>query len=515
MKRLKEINLSKKKEKIILLSVLLAGLLIRLIYLYFFKDTAFFNPYLMDKHDQKTFILWAEKILEHPFYVDGKVFYMAPFYPYFLTFLYLITGGSITGILILHAIIDTGTCFLLYLIGKKLFNKKVGLIAAFFACFYKTYIVYSISILSDSIILFLYLLFFYLLIRSFDKLNLKWWIITGIILGFSALAKPTIAIYLPFLLFGFFYWREKKFLPLNISHSKQVFLTFSLLIFVSGFTILPVAIRNFIVEHKFVPICSNGPANWAIGNSSDSIGLFFYPKGEILSPFSLAFWKMFIMKLKLFFVSYEWPQNINVYLTEKVIPFLKLAFVRFGFVVPVGIAGFFLMFKDFKKNYFFITYTIFNVLWVVLFFITDRYRLLGVACFIISSSYFIVWFYEKLIKEKTIVLPFLSAVFIFIFAYLFDITPGPLIPDESKKIFAVISVKNIKYDLKNKNIKKAKKEAEKFYEILPDDPKSNFLLACVYYDLGKIDKAIYYLKRTLQINPSFEPAKKFLKDISK
>jgi len=194
---------------------------------------------------------------------------------------------------------------------------------------------------------------------------------------------------------------------------------------------------------------------------------------------------------------------------------LKLAFVKFGFVVPVGIAGFFLMFKDFKKNYFFITYTIFNVLWVVLFFITDRYRLPAVACFIISSSYFFVWIYEKLIKEKTIMFPFLSAVFIFIFAYLFNITPGPLIPDESKKIFALLSVKNIKYDLTNKNIKKAKKEAEKFYEILPNDEKSNYLLACVYYELGKTDKAIYYLNRTLQINPSFEPAKKFLNDISK
>jgi len=295
-------NLNRKREKIILISILLTGLIIRLIYLYFFKDTAFFNPYLMDKHDQKTFILWAEKILEHPFFVDGNIFYMAPFYPYFLSFLYLITRGSITGILIFHAIIDTCTCFLFYLIGKKLFNGKVGLIAAFLACFYKTYIVYSISILSDSIILFLYVFFFYLLLLSLEKPSFKWWIITGIILGFSALAKPTIAIYLPFLLFGLFYWREKKFLLLNISHNKQAFLTFSLLIFVSGLTILPVTIRNFIVEHKFVPICSNGPANWAIGNSSDSIGLFFYPEGKILSPFSLAFWKMFVMKLKLFFV---------------------------------------------------------------------------------------------------------------------------------------------------------------------------------------------------------------------
>lgn len=507
--------MTEKKEKILLASILFAGLIIRLIYLYFFKDTAFFNPYLMDKHDQKTFILWAEQILKHPFYVDGNVFYMAPFYPYLLAFFYFLTGGNLIGILIFHAVIDTGTCYLLYLTGKKLFNSRVGLVAAFFGCFYKTFIVYSISILSDSIILFLYLAFFYLLILALEKPNYLRWIFTGIVLGFCALAKPTIAIYLPFLLFGLFYIKNKKFLPMEISHKKQAVLIFLVLIATSGLTILPVTIRNFSVSHKFVPICSNGPANWAIGNSSDSIGLFYYPEGKILSPLSVAFWKMFFMKLRLFFVSYEWPQNMNVYLTEKVIPFLKVAFIKFGFIVPTGLAGFFILFRNFRKNYFLITYTIFNVLWVVLFFITDRYRLPAVGCFIITSAYFFVWVWQKLRIEKSILSPFLAGVFIFIFAYLFDITPGPLIPDENKKIFAVLSVKNIQNDLKNKNLKKAKKEAEKFYEILPDDERSNYLLACVYYELKDKERTIYYLKRTLQINPDLEPARRFLNDVLK
>jgi len=507
--------MNRKKENILLFLILFSGLIIRLVYLYFFKDTVFFNPYLMDKHDQKTFILWAETILKHPFYVDGKVFYMAPFYPYLLSFFYLLSGGNILIILIFQAIIDTGTCYLLYLIGKKLFGEKVGLISSFLGCFYKTFIVYSISILSDGIILFLYTLFFFLLIWSLEKPTFKRWIITGIILGFCALSKPTIGIYLPFLLFGLFYLKDKKLLPLNLSHQKQALITFFLIIFVSGITILPVTIRNFIVEHKFVPICFNGPINWAIGNSSDSIGLFYYPKGEVLSVFSFPFWKLFLTKLMLFFTSYEWPQNMNVYLVEKVIPFLKVSFIKFGFVVPVGVFAFFILFKNFKKYYFLITFTFFNVLWVVLFFITDRYRLPAVSCFIVLCSYFFIWVYEKIFKEKKLFLPFLTCFFILIFAYFFDITPGPLIPDESKKIFALLSVKNIQNDLKNGNIKKAKKESKKYNEILPDDPKSSYLLACVYYELKDIDKCFYYLEKTLEISPDYEPARKFLNDILK
>ena len=60
------------KIYVILSCILVVGFIIRLVYLYFLKDTVYFNPLLMDKHDQKTFIIWAQQILKHPWYVDGK-----------------------------------------------------------------------------------------------------------------------------------------------------------------------------------------------------------------------------------------------------------------------------------------------------------------------------------------------------------------------------------------------------------------------------------------------------------
>lgn len=505
-----------KRNKIILCIIIFLAFLIRFSYLLFLKDTAYFNPYVMDKHDQKTFILWAEQILKYPFYVDGNVFYMAPFYPYFLSFLYLVSGGNLFLIYLFQILIDVFLCYLFYLLGKILVDEKVGILSAFFCAFYKTFVVYSSSILSDSLILFLYIAFITFLYIAIEKENFKWWIITGVLLGFSALAKPTIGIYLPFLFLGLLIYEKKgNYIPLKISLIKQKIFIFFLLLLISGIIILPVTIRNFYVGKVFIPICSNGPENWRIGNSSDSIGLFYYPKGKLLSPFSIDFWKLFLKKIYLFFTSYEWPQNMNVYLMDELIPSLKFAFVRFGFIVPLGISGLILFFKNIRKNFLFLSFTLSNILWVVLFFITDRYRLPAVGCFIICSSYLILWTFEEIFKKKKILIPFILFLFSFIFSYIFNTPPAELLPIESKKIFGFLSAKAIENDLKEGKKEKAYKKAIDYLKILPEDPKANFLMAIVNYDIGNFSETEKYLKKTLEIDPNFQPAIHFLKNVLK
>jgi 4-amino-4-deoxy-L-arabinose transferase-like glycosyltransferase len=490
--------------------VLIAGFIFRLLYLYYFKETVFFNPFLLDKHDQKTFILWAQQILQNPWYVDGKPFYMAPFYPYFLAVVYAITSGNIAVISVIQLFMDVLLCYFIYYLGSKIYNRWTGLIAAVLVCFYRTAIVYSATILSDGLIYFLYIFFIALVYFALQKPSFVRWLFTGMVLGFAALAKPTIAVYLPFLFIGLYLYPEKDILPNNINRKFQPVVILIILLAVSGFTILPVTIRNYFVSGEFIPICTNGPVNWQIGNSSDSIGLFFYPKGELLSPFSSGFWRLFLTKLQLFFTSYEWPQNLNVPLMERVVPVLKGAFVKFGFIVPVGVGGLLLLFKDWKKNFIFITFALSNVLWVVLFFITDRYRLPAVGCFSISAAYLMVWTVERL-KGKKLLVPVSLWLFVGLFAFFFNATPGPLIPDTSYIIFSNISIRNIQYDLKHNNVEKAHKKALTYFRLAPNNYQSNYLLACTFYGQGQRDRALMFLNKTLQLNPDFQPAQDMLR----
>ncbi|MCM8810162.1 MAG: hypothetical protein NC917_00725, partial [Candidatus Omnitrophica bacterium] len=205
----------------------------------------------------------------------------------------------------------------------------------------------------------------------------------------------------------------------------------------------------------------------------------------------------------------------NIYLMNKLIPSLKFAFIRFGFIVPTGLFGLILFSKDFKKNFLFLSFTLSNILWVVLFFITDRYRLPAVCCFTISAGYLILWCINEIFKNKKILKPFLFIIFISIFAYLFNYAPSELLPEESKKIFGYLSTKGIIKDLEAKEVNKAFKKAIDFLRILPDDPKSNFLMAIVYYEKGNRERTIDYLHKTLKLDPEFNPAKEFLENLNK
>ena len=518
--------LATTRGQIILLCIILAaGFLLRMLYLYQFQYSVFFNPVLMDKYDQKTFFIWAQQIQTAPFSVDGQIFYMSPFYPYFLAFFLTVFRNSIVAVSAVQLVLDVGTCFLLFLLGKFIIDEKAGLIAAFFGAFYKTFIIYSGTLLSDGIILFLYVALIFCIYASFRKPNIVRWIISGIVLGFCALAKPVIAIYLPFLLIGLFIYPSDNLLPTKglatpgllknnrINRKLQAVLCFALILSASALTILPITIRNYVIGKQFVPICSNGPVNWIIGNSSDSLGLFCYPKGELLNPLNIQFWKLFFKKVSIFFTSYEWPQNLCVNLMNEHFPVLKLAFVRFGLFVPFGVAGFFLMFRNWKKNFLFISFTFINILWVVLFFITDRYRLPAAACLMVSGSFAIVWLIEK-IRENKIVPVAITLCFIGLFAYFFNITPGQKVPQAYYRLYSELAVRNIKLDLKNQNSMQAYRKAKDHVKFVPLNPNAHFLFACALFDLGHTQQAVNSLHTALQIDPGHELSKQFLHDLT-
>ncbi|MCM8768592.1 MAG: glycosyltransferase family 39 protein [Candidatus Omnitrophica bacterium] len=510
--------------RIVLIILLIAGAVIRLVYLYHFRDSAFFNPYLMDKHDQKTFILWANQIKQHPWYVNGQPFYMAPLYPYFLALLLTLTGDNLASVLFIQLLFDLFTCYLLFLLGRQIGGVRTGIIAAGLGCFYRTFIVYSGTFLSDGLITWFYVGFITTALWASKNNRFFPWVLTGILLGLAILAKPTIALYFPFLLAGLVlsvYFKSETVLATNqqkkvpVERKSTGRLMISLRNFVgvvlfSSLAVLPVTWRNFSVSHQFVPICTNGPVNWAIGNSSDSLGLFCYPRGDLLSPLSLAFWKLQLTKTMLFFTSYEWPQNLNVYLLEQIIPVLKVAFVRFGLVVPLGMAGLFLLAFNWRRNFLFLTFTLTNIAWVILFFITDRYRLPAVACLMVSAAYCLVWTFDHIGKWKALACLWAG---IGLFAYFFNTIPGPKIPDIYIKIFAGLSKKNVTQDLVDRNLKKAYREALTFVRLQPNSADAHFLMACVLEQLGHREAAIQALQRTLELDPHFNSASNFLQEL--
>ncbi|MCL5408560.1 MAG: glycosyltransferase family 39 protein [Candidatus Omnitrophica bacterium] len=512
-----------KIKKIILVSLLAAGFLIRFLYLFHFQSTAFFNPVFLKGFDQRTFNVLALEILKHPIHVDGQVFWIAPLYSYFLAFIYFLFGkNNFFAAGFIGIVIDVLTGFFIYLLGRKVAGEWTGLGALFLYIFYRTIIVYSTTILSDGFILFLNLAFIVSLYYAIGKKpNYIFWVLSGVVLGLASLAKPTILAFLPFLFIGLFLYPEQNYLPekkhLSLKNRNRFFqpsMVFSIILISAFLIILPVTLRNWYVAKTFVPIAREGWTDWKLGNSIDSPGFFYYPHGFLLSPLGLNFWLLFLKKIFLFFNTYEWPQDLNVYFMGKIIPVLKFAFVHFGFVVPFGVTGIFFM-RNVRKNFLFYSFVFIQFLWVVLFFVVDRFRLPFVACLMIPAVFAGQIIFLEL-KNKRLIKPF---IIILIAGLIFFFSSIPLvtkrIPPVYYKIFYQISFKNILYDIKTGNFKDAEEKAETLVRIIPYNPVTHFLLATVYFGEDKKEQAQKQAEESLQIDPNYTIAKQFLKQINK
>lgn len=117
-----------------------------------------------------------------------------------------------------------GSLYLTYLMGKKLFNKKVGALASLFLSFSTVHYMMSTTGLADMVAAFFLLLSFYLLLEYYfcsnTRKSLRYFYLSGFILGLSMAAKlltaPGIICYL-----AIFFFKEKKHLKF---FRKKIFL---------------------------------------------------------------------------------------------------------------------------------------------------------------------------------------------------------------------------------------------------------------------------------------------------
>ncbi|MCX5641806.1 MAG: glycosyltransferase family 39 protein [Candidatus Omnitrophica bacterium] len=406
-------------KHLILFIILLLGLILRLSYLSEFRQTPFFNAQLLSGLDQRTWDEVGAKIASHPWFVDGQPFYQPPGYAYFLAAVYRIFGlHNYLAAGIIQILLDLWAAFLIFLVGKRLWNDWVGIIACILYALYRPFIYYSATLLSDSFILFTNVLCLFLVYWTLESPERKnRWLLAGLGFGLAVIAKPTI------LLFAFFslllvivnrcllFPHAKYVIPADSKREsipykilsptgrgevrgKNLILPFLLFLLGLSLLVAPVIVRNSLLAGKFVTVSTNGPVAWQFGNSADSIGLFVYPHGPLLSPASLDFWKLWGKKTLFFFSSYEWPQNLNIYLLASITNTLKLPLVAFGLVVPLGLVGFFTA-SNIKFRYLQI-YTFASVISVVAFFITGRYRLPATAGFILLASGYLYFLFEKI-----------------------------------------------------------------------------------------------------------------------
>lgn len=177
--------------------------------------------------------------------------YITPGYPLFLSAVYSVFGSTeaedIYAVKVIQAILSSLTILLVFLIGEKIMNKLVGIIAAIFMLLYPSFLVVSALHLTETLYTFLFILYLYLQITAFIK-NKKWLhLITGLSFGIAVMVRPAIfPMFIVIYLYKIIIEKDKK----------NTFI--SMLFFLAGLltVMLPWWIRNYVLFGKIILLCT-------------------------------------------------------------------------------------------------------------------------------------------------------------------------------------------------------------------------------------------------------------------
>lgn len=191
-----------------------------------------------------------------------------PAYPFFLAFIYLLSGGSYLAVRVVQMGFGIANIFLAFFLGRALFGRGPGLLAAGFMSVYWVMIYFEQELNSPTLIVFLLLTITLLLRRWPEALNWRRAWIPGVLFGILALDRPETLLLTPLLL-GWAWWVTRgRHAP------RQVYAALAVFLVGIAAMIAPVTARNTFKTGDFVLICTIGGLNLYAGNNPDATGDF-------------------------------------------------------------------------------------------------------------------------------------------------------------------------------------------------------------------------------------------------
>ncbi len=413
----------------------LLPVLIRFIYLLELSAHPGFDSLMVD---EKWHWLWAQEILNNSFWGTGAYF-RGPLYPYFLAGLIWITDSSVFWTKALQLLVCGGIGLLLFKLTRRVLTDTTAKVTVIIYGCYGTFLFYDSMLLVEILFLFFALWAIYRLVLVGKSGTVSQYVVIGILLGLSALARPNILLVLPFIALWLF-WKGKKG---NFNFASPVALALGTIL-----AITPVTVRNYVVTDDFILISSQGGVNFYIGNNPDANGLTmvmpeisltesvpwdkFVPvthaqaekeagrkltESEASAYWNGKAWKyigenpgafvsLTFKKIRYLFSGFENSDNGDIYY-QRTQSYLYAAllwsfgiFFPFGLLLPLALVGLYLTRE--KKQLLtpvYITLLAYTPS-IVLFLVTARHRLLLVLLLIPFAAFALVWLWHWVTKKQ-------------------------------------------------------------------------------------------------------------------
>lgn len=330
--------------------------------------------------------------------------YRPPLYPLFLAMLVKMHAG-IPGIRIVQSFISAVTCILIYIVGKKIYNEKVAIMSACISAIYPFFIFYTGFLLTETLFIFLVVLSI-LTVINLEKSETfpSYGLLTGAVIGFAGLCRPTMELFFPFCLIFILLSRDLLYKKIR----KVLFACAGFIIVLS-----PWITRNYIAIGKFIPGTTMGGAVFWEGNNPYSEGgpCRYFPEGA---------WKVEESRRDSFFynLTFEYirkdPARFVKLLGKKFLRFWNIvpnaaeytgnlyrliSVLSFGLLLPFFILGMFM--TDYNENTIVLTgIIVFFTLFHMVYLASIRYRVAIEPFYILLACYGFLWFLGQFKKFK-------------------------------------------------------------------------------------------------------------------
>jgi len=526
----------KDREKIWILTIFVLALALRIIYLLQIKaNPHFFSP-TMDPlyHDA-----WAQNIAGGN-WIGSKVFFRAPFYAYFLAIVYKVFGHSYIVPRLIQHLLGSVSCVLIYFLAKRLFNRTVAIVSGIIAATYGMLIYFEGELLLDSFLVLFDLLLLLFLFKAKENPRFSGWLICGVILGFSAITRPNILAFIPFVwLWIWLVFRKEKAFKTVLTYSAS-FLLGSILV------ISPVTLRNVFAGGDTVLIASQGGINFYIGNNknADGVSAIFYKEdwqyrdfqqmaesetGQYLKPSEISnfyygkgvdfyvndpssAFKLLVKKLYLFWSRFEISNNQNIYFFRQYSSLIRILPLGFWLIGPLGLTGMILSMRVLngskktrsgkiaegrQRILLPVLFILCYMATVVAFFVPARFRLPVIPLLLIFSGFSLVWLFERL-REKKIA---------FLGTFLLLLIPFALLTNTNAYHLRVDEFSQAHFSLGNVYLKEGKLDLalEEFNSVLTSNPRYNrahLNRGMVFFRRGDLEEAEKEFLAELELNPN-------------
>jgi 4-amino-4-deoxy-L-arabinose transferase-like glycosyltransferase len=431
--------LERRERLVITVIVSLAALLRGLhVWLAAGSDPFFYMPAV----DPEVYHQWASRIAGGD-WIGDEVFFLSPLYPYFLSAIYALFGPDLLAARLVQAALGSASCGLLYLVTRRAFGRPAAALAGLL------YAIYSLSVFYDTVLLVtaiqtpLNLACVLLLLRASESRSSRPWLVSGLLLGLSTLARPNV------LLLGGFVVPWMFFALRDRLSWRGIALRAALLALGAALMVLPVTVRNWAVGDDFVLVSSQGGVNLYIGNGPGATGSFRVPSefpttraddplqqresyrtvaqrdlGRELKPSEVSdYWaertldhiaqhpgewtRLLGRKLLMLFNHYEPGNSRDYYSSRRFSPVLRLPLVGFGLIAPLALLGIAIGLRRFRRAAPLYGMVLVYSVSLVAFFVLAHYRMPVVPFLVAFAAFGICWLLDRI--ERRRIVPLLVA----------------------------------------------------------------------------------------------------------